>query len=180
MFWDAPWIQADRHQLAEIPDGGAAVVEDSVEVRHAATLAHTASHEDWIKRAGLPDLRAGSEIWEARGDLFPNLGFLPHVRNQLSDLRQDWIVPAAYELRRIDDAVADWDPRLRSLPLWRSLVTPEHPMRKLLCKFTDLDGAERIFDLHGRLTPGHGRVYFRLVPEERKARIAHIGLKLGI
>jgi hypothetical protein len=178
--WDAPWIQADRQQLAETPDGEADVVEDSVEVRHAATLEHAASHEDWIKQAGLPDLRSGSEIWEARGDLFPNLQFLPRVRDQLYELRQDWIIPAAYELRRIDDAIAGWDPRLRSLPVWRSLVTPEHEMRKPLCRFTDLDVAERIFDLHGRFTPGPGRLYFRLVPEERKARIAHIGLKLGI
>jgi hypothetical protein len=59
-------------------------------------------------------------------------------------------------------------------------VTPEAQTRKRLCAFADLDGVERIFDLHGRFTPGEGRVYFRLVPDTRKAAVAHIGLKLGI
>ncbi|MGH3276606.1 MAG: hypothetical protein ACRDNZ_20045 [Streptosporangiaceae bacterium] len=43
-----------------------------------------------------------------------------------------------------------------------------------------MDDVERTFDLHGRFTPGAGRVYFRLAPQDRQARIAHIGLKLGI
>ena len=32
----------------------------------------------------------------------------------------------------------------------------------------------------GRFTPGAGRVHFRLVPEQRSARVAYVGLKLGI
>jgi hypothetical protein len=59
-------------------------------------------------------------------------------------------------------------------------VTPEAEQRKRLCMFVDLDGIERLFDWHARFTPGAGRIHLRLVPEEGKARIAHIGLKLGI
>ena len=178
--WDAAWIQADRTVLTEAPDGEIVILSEPVDVRHAATLEHAASHEDWIKHAGLPDFRHGSEIWDARGDLFPNLLFLPRVEDHLRGLRLDWVVPAAYELRRLDDAIADWDPRLKKEPTWRSRVTPEAQTRKRLCAFTDFDGVERSFDLHGRFTPGAGRVYFRLVPGARKATIAHIGLKLGI
>lgn len=69
---------------------------------------------------------------------------------------------------------------MRSVPVWRSKITVEGEQRKLLCRFTDLDGQVRVFDLHGRFTPGAGRVHFRLVPEEGKARVAHVGLKLGI
>jgi hypothetical protein len=64
--------------------------------------------------------------------------------------------------------------------MWRSRVTPESETRRHLCKFADFDGESRIFDLHGRFTPGEGRIYFRLVPQERTATIAYIGLKLGI
>ena len=88
------------------------------------------------------------------------------------------MVPVGLELRRIDDAIADWNPQIRPLPIWRSLVTPEHEMRKQLTKFADLDGVERVFDWHGRFTPGIGRIHFRLIAEERKARIAYIGSKL--
>ena len=178
--WDAAWIQADRTELAEDLDGETVILQDSVEVRHAATLEHAAVHEDWVRRAGIPDLRHGTQIWAARSDLFPHLLFLPRVEDQLRDLRLDWVLPAAHELRRLDDALADWDPRRRREPMWRSKVTPEAQMRKGLCAFADVDGVERIFDLHGRFTPGAGRVYFRLVPDARRALIAHIGLKLGI
>jgi hypothetical protein len=178
--WNASWIRAHRRALAEAPDGGPVILEETVDVRHAATLHHAAVHEDWVRRTGIPDLRRGAEIWAARGDLFPRLLFLPRVEGQLRELRLDWVIPAAYELRRLDAALADWDPQQRREPMWRSKVTPEAQMRKPLCAFADVDGVERIFDLHGRFTPGAGRVYFRLVPDSRQAAIAHIGLKLGI
>jgi hypothetical protein len=178
--WDAPWIRGNRTVLTEAPGGETVLLDDSVDVRHAATLAHSAVHEDWIKHAGMPDLRHGSEIWEARAHLFPHLLFLPRVREYLDGLRPDWVVPLAHELSRINDAIADWDPRQAKLPNWRSKITPEGDNRKRLCRFQDFDGAVRVFDLHGRFTPGHGRVYFRLVPEDRKATVAYVGLKLGI
>jgi hypothetical protein len=177
--WDVSWVRAHRQILVELDDGEVDVRDaDPVDVRHAATPDNLTSHEDWIKQYGLPDLRHGDEIWAARDALYPNLQFLPSVQRQLHHLNWEWVVPVALELRRIDDAIADWNPQIRPLPIWRSLVTPEHEMRKHLCGFTDVDGVERIFDWHGRFTPGKGRIHFRLIAEERKARIAHIGSKL--
>jgi hypothetical protein len=178
--WDQSWIRAVRNTLVEVADGGITVVYDEVEVRHAAAADHVAVHEDWLKKVGVLDLHTGSELWEARIALFPNVQFLPRVEEQMRELRPDWVIPAAQELRRIDDAIADWNPTLRPFPTWRSLITPEHEQRKMLCKFTDLDDTEQIFDLHGRFTPGAGRIHFRLVAADRKARVAHVGLKLGI
>lgn len=178
--WETPWIQAVRSVLAEDPSGEPILLEEPVEVRHAAKPHHADSHMEWFKQAGLPDFKHGSEIWEACADVFPNLRFLPRTRRQLHALRLDWVVPAAHELGRIDHAIGDWNPQTTREPTWRSRVTPEAETRKRLCRFEDIDGVERVFDLHGRFTPGHGRVYFRLVPELGLATIAHIGLKLGI
>ncbi|WP_449060681.1 hypothetical protein [Planomonospora algeriensis] len=141
---------------------------------------HAEAHMEWIKQVGIPHLRVGSEVWESRGSLYPNLLFLPHTEQHFAELRMDWVVPAARELQRIDHAIGNWDPRQTREPMWRSRVTPEGETRKRLCRFKDFDGTVRVFDLHGRFTPGEGRVYFRLVPEEGKAIIAHVGLKLGI
>ncbi len=178
--WDSPWLSATRTTLSEDTNGEPVLCEEPVEVRHAATSDHVASHLDWFEQAGLPDLKRGAEIWAARGDVFPNLQFLPQVKRQLDDLRLDWVVPAAYELRRINDAVGDWDPQRMPEPIWRSKVTGEGETRKRICRFQDLDGVERTFDLHGRFTPGAGRIYFRLVAEAGRATVAHVGLKLGI
>jgi hypothetical protein len=177
--WDTSWVRADRQILVELDNGEADIRDaDAVDVRHAAAAGHLVPHEDWIKHYGLPDLRHGDEIWDSRESLYPSLQFLPHVQRQLHGLTWEWVVPVALELRRIDDAVADWNPQTRPLPVWRSLVTPEHEMRKELCRFTDFDGQERVFDWHGRFTPGKGRIHFRLVAEQRKARIAYVGPKL--
>ena len=179
--WDTAWVEAEREELAESAEGQAEIVEDSVQIRHAAKIEHARSHEEWIKTFGLTDLRYGSEIWEARADLYPNLQFLSDVRAQLYGLRLDWVVSVAYQLRKLDDAIEEWDPKLKREPGWRTEVTPEYEQRKhRYGQFTDLDGTERFFDLHSRFRPGQGRIHFRLVPEERKARIAYIGLKLGI
>lgn len=48
-----------------------------------------------------------------------------------------------------------------------------------LCEFPDLDGVVRVFELHARF-PGAGRLHFRLVSEDRTARVAYIGRKIGI
>lgn len=177
--WNVPWLFADRSILSE-NDGEVTVSDDKVQVRHAAADGHLIVHDEWLKRTGVLDLRNGAQIWEERAALFPNVQFLPRVERQLRELRPDWVTPLAWELRRIDDSLADWDVSVRSVPVWRSKITVEGEQRKLLCRFTDLDGQVRVFDLHGRFTPGAGRVHFRLVPEEGKARVAHVGLKLGI
>lgn len=177
--WDVPWLNASRSVLTD-DAGHFSITDDEVQIRHAATLDHVAAHEEWIKQIGVLDLASGTEIWEQRAAIFPNLQFLPRVERLLRELREDWVTSLAWELRRIDGAIADWDPAVRSVPTWRSQITPEHEQRKRLCRFTDLDGETRVFDLHGRFHPGAGRVHFRLVHEERKARIAYVGLKLGI
>lgn len=178
--WRVPWVSADRSSLLDSDDGQVAFFEDHVQVRHAAATEHVSVHETWLKQVGVLDLANGMQIWEQRAALFPNLQFLPGVQRQLQDLRPDWVIPLAQELRRIDDAIGDWDPRMRAVPAWRSNITPEGEQRKNLCHFSDMDGQSRVFDLHGRFTPGAGRVHFRLVAEERKARVAYVGIKLGI
>jgi len=176
--WDIAWVQGHRERLLDSGDGDVVIKPDSVSVRHTATVANAGEHADWIRTCGLPEPESGAGIWSNRQELYPHLQFLAQVRHQLDDLVPEWVAPVALELRRLDDAIADWDPATQPLPAWRSKVTPEFEMRKLKCRFTDLDGVVRTFDLHARFTPGKGRLHFRLVPEQRAARIAYVGPKL--
>lgn len=178
--WSAAWMHSDRKRLTENPDGDVVVVEDTVDVRHAATGAHVTIHEDWIKSTGVAELRTGAELWSARDGLYPNLLFLPRTEQLITRLPPEWVVPLATELRRIDDSIGDWDPAVCKHPVWRSDITAEAETSKRHCWFKDFDGQTRLFDLHGRFTPGPGRVHFRLVAEQRKATIAYAGRKLGI
>lgn len=179
--WDTTWLQANCEELIESVDGELQIVKDLVQVRHAARQEHVEWHEKWIKESGLSAFTQGSEIWEARGSLYPNLQFLPGVEGQLRNLRPDWVVSVAYQLRKLDDATGEWDPAAKREPAWRTEVTPEAEQRKrLYCRFVDLDGTVRVFDLHSRFRPGQGRMHFRLNPELSKITIAYVGLKLGI
>ena len=175
--WDTPWVEAT---CDELDDEGEEIVSGPVNVRHAATTGHAQSHDDWVREDGLSTLRLGSEIWNARFDLYPYLDFLPRVEADLTDLVPEWVVPVASRLASLNEAVAKWNPKVPGEPPWRSKVTPESENRRKYCWFDDLDRERRLFDLHARFTPGTGRIHMRLVAEASKVRIAYIGRKLGI
>ena len=96
---------------------------------------------------------------------------------QLSDLDSRWVVPVLRCLEKLEAAAATWDPDIMAEPEWQTKVTPESETRKRVCRFED-DGKLETFHLHARFTPGAGRIHFRLVGEEGRLRIAHIGGKI--
>jgi len=179
--WDTAWVEAICDELDEESKD---IVGSQVTVRHAATTGHAQSHEDWIRQSGLSTFRLGIEIWDARADIYPHLQFLPRVQEDLRDLTPEWVIPVANRLASLNEKVEQWDPGKRHAPDWEGnwdgRVTPEAEQRKRLCWFMDLDGEQRLFDLHARFKPHPGRVHLRLIPEESKARIAYVGRKLGI
>ncbi|MBT2543236.1 hypothetical protein J7E99_21670 [Streptomyces sp. ISL-44] len=83
-------------------------------------------------------------------------------------------------LARLEESAARWDPAEAAVPAWQGArITPEHERRRLLCHFTDEEGEEHCYDLHGRFTPGAGRLHFRLMPNEGALEIAYIGRKIS-
>lgn len=176
--WDTSWVNAHCDEVIEADDGNLETTAALVSIRHAATVGHAETHDTWIRETGLSAFRTGGEIWEAWTDAYPNLEVLPHVREHLYGLDPAWVIPAAHRLRTLDDAIAQWEVTGREPHDWGTKVTSESQTRRLHCIFTDLDGERRLFELHARFTPGAGRIYFRLVSETYKARIAHIGPKI--
>jgi hypothetical protein len=175
--WNAVHVAATCDELTEDSDE---ITTRRVTVRHAAIAEHARFHDAWISRAGLSDFNNGAKIWQARADVYPHLQFLPRVADDLEKLIADWIGPVADRLADLNEAAGRWEPTTTPEPSWLSKVTGEGEIRSRLCWFDDLDGKRRLFDQHARFTPGEGRIHFRLVPEERKVRIAYAGLKLGI
>lgn len=176
--WQADIVTLERSELTEDDNGTLEMRHDTVDVRHLSAEPHLDVHLDWIRAARREGLTTGSRIWDSCADLFPHLTFLPRVEDQLSVLNPHWVVPVRRALERLEEAVAVWDPASMAEPEWRTKVSPEGETRKRVCRFTDLDGETRTFDLHARFTPGAGRIHFRLVPEDRTIRLAHIGSKI--
>lgn len=180
--WNLDGLEVTRRRLVEDEQSGDLAEEEmGVHVRHASVIAHVGVHAKHVADLALPDPFSGPDLWDDRTVRYPHLEFLPHVEGQLASLGHG--TPAVKEvhdrLGELSDAAGSWDPAAQAFPAWKSHVTPEGEQRKQLCLFTDLDGATRCFDLHARFTPGAGRIHFRLVPESRRLRIAHVGLKLG-
>ncbi|MFE9724383.1 hypothetical protein ACFYQ5_12550 [Streptomyces sp. NPDC005794] len=186
--WDTSSLRVEREQLVGADDGGTDTESGEVEVRHLSARDHVEDHLTWIReraawliRTGLADVHSGATLWEKRAGLFPRLGFLPHVEQQVQALLPVQLPVVLRRLAELDKAVTDWDPDTRPEgPLWPGSTRPEHQQRRRLCWFTDLDGTQQLFDLHTDFPPKPGRLHFRLVPETRKVHVAHIGRKLGV
>jgi len=174
--WSADRVRMTRNTLVD--DGE--IVEDEVDVPHASSPGHMRVHESWLGREGLAAIGTGAALWEARAEYFPSLSFLPRVEEQLRHLSADWVTPVRNRLAELQEGASGWEPATEPHPLWRSKVTPEAEQRKQLCGFVDLDGQTRLFDLHARFTPRHGRLHFRLLRDSGTIRIAYIGTKLGV
>jgi hypothetical protein len=176
--WQTPTVSLERSELVELEDGSLEFEHDTVDVRHISAPPHVDGHLGWIRRSSLSRAATGRQIWEHKEDLYPYLQFLPRTEAQLSELDPRWVVPVRRCLERLDAATEAWDPAAMPEPEWQSKVTPEGETRKRVCRFEDVDGTWQTFHLHARFTPGAGRIHFRLIGEEGKLRIAHVGMKI--
>ncbi|MGW2522898.1 hypothetical protein ACWC09_39110 [Streptomyces sp. NPDC001617] len=171
--WDVPWVKVEYELLDE--DGH---IEDTADVRHAASRAHTAEHEEWIRKTAAASATTGADVWSKRQDLFPYLQFAPGVEKNLRELPGVAVTSVGEELRRLNTAAEAWRPG-EAEPPWAVKVVPESDTRINLglCEFTDCDGVKRLFSLHVRYNPAPGRIHFRLIGEEGKIRIGYVGRK---
>ncbi|GAA3811237.1 hypothetical protein ACFS5L_32070 [Streptomyces phyllanthi] len=176
--WQRPAVTLERTELVELADESMEFEHETVDVRHISAPPHVDEHLAWIRESSLARAATGRQIWERKADLYPHLQFLSRTEAHLSDLDPRWVVPVRRRLEQLDAAVALWEPTARPEPEWQSKVTPESQTRREVCRFVDFDDERRLFEMHARFTPGMGRVYFRLVPEERAIRLAHIGSKI--
>ena len=182
--WNTDQLQCARVWLREDEAGEIVERSESVSVPHAMTPAHVVVHEGWIRRLALPSPYAAEDLWADRKNQYPLLGFLASVERDLRSFARSgssMLRQIDDRLREIDRSCAEWSGSAAHAPTWRSLITPEHEQRKQFCVFKDLDGEERCFDLHARLTPGKGRIHLRLTARGAtpQAVIAYIGPKLG-
>lgn len=181
LSWHEERVRLLREALVETDDGDIDIDTSDVETMHASHREHVGAHADWLEHACRQAAVDGGDLWRRREELLPHLAFLPRVEAQLAALKssQPWFAAVSARLEELNTALSEWDPARAPEPAWRSRVTPEHVQRRQLCRFEDLDGETRIFDLHARFTPGAGRLHFRLDADRRRAIVAHVGRKLG-
>lgn len=175
--WSVPEIGLHRIKLT--PEGD--LVTDSVVARNASGPDHVDHHAQWLV-AG-PEVESGLALWSRRGELFPNLEFIPRTRAQIEALSNgDPQLPAIVErLSGIDTAVGTWRVANTGYPTFPFNVRPESRTRQNLARFNDANLVERVFSDHADFAPGEGRIHFIIMSDPRRhALIGHVGRKLGI
>ncbi|WP_329548253.1 hypothetical protein OG548_33625 [Streptomyces sp. NBC_01356] len=176
--WAASWLDVDISRVAEDD-----IETDQDRVRHCSTPDEADEHEAWARGTGIGSLTNPSQLLDSWAEFFPALERLPRFDRDLRALDPKWF-------RSVRDLLADlqstaahhWDVERSPEPAWQNPhITPESQTRRHLCTFPDpdLDGRPVCFSWHGRMTPGKGRLYFRLIPERKTFRLAYVGSKPG-
>lgn len=180
--WEFSKIELGRSQLQEDENGKPILAGDTVEVTHASTTDHIATHHQWLESTGKTLFTNFGEFLAKRTTRLSKLKFLDRTLKQIEDIKPGtaWWKAIFERLDELQAAVIEWDPTKSPRPNWRSHVTGEKETRQRLCYFLDLDGEQRCFDEHARFTPGAGRIHFRLDISKGKSSlvVAHVGEKL--
>ncbi|WP_225096559.1 hypothetical protein [Streptomyces sp. CoH27] len=176
--WASSWLDVDINRLGEDD-----IETDRDRVRHCSCPEEADEHEAWARSTGLHSLTGPSDILDSWAEFFPSLERLPRFDRDLLHLDPKWFRPVRGLLADLQSTAAGhWDFARSPEPDWQNPhITPESQSRRHLCTFPDpdLDGQDVCFSWHGRMTPGKGRLYFRLVPERKVFRLAYVGTKPG-
>jgi hypothetical protein len=176
--WATSWLDIDIQRLGEDD-----IEYDKDRVRHCSVPGDADEHESWVRSAGLHVRTSPAKLLAAWDEFFPALERLPRFDRDLMRLDPKWFRPVRELLAELQATAADhWDLDRSPEPDWQNPhITPESQSRRHLCTFEDpaSDGQSHFFTWHGRMTPGKGRLYFRLVPERKVFRLAYVGPKPG-
>ena len=129
--------------------------------------------------ARIPAITNPAELWEERNRLFPNLVFGPGVEG---DLQKNARLMGTIigKLRALDQSAREWRETGGPAPRWRTLVSPESPVRMRDTGFRDARrfrsqrGTIETFEWHARFG-GSGRIHIRFDPERRDVEVGYIG-----
>lgn len=149
----------------------------TTEVNHCVCKDDVEFHRSWLLTLPRKDIRDTATLWRGRNDILPYLVFLPQVEGDLRGLGADAFARVMSWLGRLNDAIANWNSAGSATPVYPPHTTGEGEIRREYFWWF-YEGVARCFHMHGRYTPGDGRIHFWLSTSERKAIIGYIGRKL--
>lgn len=126
-----------------------------------------------------------TELWEKKGEAFPNLVFGPDVKRSLSALDDAFVQTIVNKLKSLDDTAAVWSDTKSGLPPWGSKVTAERnsvmnnaELREAR-RFLSQHGTRELFEWHARFGRS-GRIHLRCSSRTYEIEIGYIGQHLPL
>lgn len=181
--WNASSIEVIAQYLTEHSDE-----TFSVRIPHASMITHVRENEPFlVERLSEenPRPRTLNEMWERRRELFSHLEFCEEVEEQLELLDPGQHLNGVLSsLLGYNKYSSIWSQEAGEFSPHAMLhVTPESP-RRLRQYREELtfpwNGQCQVFSLHGRFTPGAGRIHMWPELARRRLVIGYIGMKIGI
>jgi hypothetical protein len=171
--WAMPMVPVNSMQLDD--NGDISIVQK--EVIHATGVGHINSHAAALKRILQNEVSTPAELWANRDDYLPNLGFLDQVERDLQSIEDHAFRQITAWLFTLNAGLENWDPAVTATPDLPPHTTNESESRR---PFFELNygGKKLSFGMHGRYTPGAGRIHFAIVRQERRCIIGYIGQKV--
>ncbi len=167
-------------------DNDGEILEEIVTVIHASHKDHILEHKLWIKERINTNINNGSDIWQQRERLFPNLQFCDSAGEalQLFNTGNSPFHLVVKKLFEIENFCLQWQTRggpfdLHSMPL-KGSVESEATLTEYARQHTFHcpDGKKRIFSLHIRITRDW-RIHYFPLSEKQQLLIGYIGEHLS-
>lgn len=178
--WDCCFLEVNFEQLDE--DGE--ITEEKLQIIHGCRSFHIEKHEQEIARRIKTGIEHGIEIWERRGELFPNLEFCEVVRKQLENILvgQLELQPVIRTLFELQKCSKTWKSGAFSTQGYSIETSGES--QETLNRYSQQrtfkcpDGQERLFVQHVKLRMCNWRIYFLPDRPDRRILIGYIGRHL--
>jgi hypothetical protein len=82
--WNVATVRIEKSWIE-----GQEIETRTLEVGHACRAVHLEDHAEWLRRIQTPPPANGTQLWDQRATLFPNLDFCNSVQDQIRDLGGD-------------------------------------------------------------------------------------------
>jgi hypothetical protein len=182
-FLNAPWDQAViQCECEELIDDELTPARD-LQLPNLSKVPHFTVHAEWIRNRRRRSVATTEDVWNRRGELFPNLDFCPAVEGQLVAVR-----PSEPRFQQIINKLFDLDAYFASWtvggfdPGAFAKCNPASPETLARYpsdyRFLMADGGYVTASWHLYFTPGKGRLYFAADGALRRGVVCHIGDKL--
>lgn len=178
--WDEPIL---RCSYQELTDAGEVEEGDGLSLINLSHVDHLILHRDWIQSRLIADIESLQELWDRKDELLAHLRFCPSVEGQLigvgrNDPRYRQIVAKLFQL---NDYFSRWkdggfDPK--QLP--KCNPASKETLKRYASDYSfDGPGGDNVVaNWHVYFTPGAGRIYFDVDPDDRIGKVCHVGGKL--
>lgn len=172
--WRVPFLQLEAEQLTEIGQ-----LAFQVTTPHASLNEHVEQHREVLRKIQTRDVANAADLYRRCEELFPNLEFGPRIERDLAALAVPAFLQVFEYLSNLEFSIAQWDPKTSVAPSYPPHTTSESKSRqkKGLCDFSVNGGGTETHPMHGRYTPGAGRIFFKIAHGPKRAVIGYIGKK---